>query len=80
MLQLSAALTASDATLAAKYRTAAGNILASLASPSYLVDPSTLANGMVLHGALNVPANLHDNPCIFGDYFFIEAASEYLAK
>jgi unsaturated chondroitin disaccharide hydrolase len=80
LLQLSKLIGASDPTAAATYHTAAGNILGSLASPTYLADPAQPGDGILLHGALNVPANpsIPDNSLIFGDYYFLQAINEYL--
>jgi unsaturated chondroitin disaccharide hydrolase len=81
LLQLSKLIASSDPTDAAKYHTAAGDILNSLASPTYLANPSQPGDGILLQGALNVPANpsISDNSLIFGDYYFLQAINEYLS-
>ena len=81
LLQLSKVLAATDPTDSAKYRTVAGDILNSLASPTYLANPANPGGGVLLQGALNVPANpsINDNSIIFGDYYYLEAINEYLA-
>jgi hypothetical protein len=70
----------SDPTNSAKYRNAAGAILQSLASTKYLANPMTASNGILLQGALNVPASpsINDNSIDFGDYYFVQAIDEYL--
>jgi unsaturated chondroitin disaccharide hydrolase len=79
LLQLSKLIATSDPTNSAKYRNAAAGILASLCSTTYLSNPAIAENGVLLHGALNVPANVgDDNPIDFGDYYFVEAVNEYL--
>jgi Glycosyl Hydrolase Family 88 len=80
LMQLSQAIAKSDPTNSAKYRTAAGEILASLASPGYLANPANPGDGVLLQGALNVPANpsINDSAIVFGDYYFLEAADLYL--
>jgi unsaturated chondroitin disaccharide hydrolase len=81
LLQLSKVLASTDPTDSARYRTAAGEILNSLASPTYLANPANPGGGVLLQGALNVPANpsINNNSLIFGDYYFVEAINEYLA-
>jgi unsaturated chondroitin disaccharide hydrolase len=79
LLQLSRLVATSDPTHSATYRLAAASILASLASTEYLANPATADNGVLLQGALNVPANVGDDNSInFGDYYFVEAIHEYL--
>jgi hypothetical protein len=80
LLKLSALIKTSDPVNSAKYRSAAAAILQSLASTSYLANPMTADNGVLLHGALNVPAtpSIADNSINFGDYYFTEAINEYL--
>jgi unsaturated chondroitin disaccharide hydrolase len=80
LLKLSALISTTDPTNSLKYRNAAAAILASLASTTYLANPATADNGVLLHGALNVPANpsIPDNSIDFGDYYFVEAINEYL--
>ena len=81
LLKLSKLIARSDPANASRYRSAAGAILTSLSSTTYLSDPATAQNGVLLQGALNVPANpsIADNPINFGDYYFVEAINEYLA-
>jgi unsaturated chondroitin disaccharide hydrolase len=81
LLQLSKLIATSDPVNSAKYRTAAGAILQSLASTTYLANPATADNGVLLQGALNVPANpsIADNSIDFSDYYFVEAVNEYLS-
>ena len=81
LLQLSKLIAATDPTDSAKYHTAAGDILNSLASTTYLANPANPGGGVLLQGALNVPANpsINDNSIIFGDYYYLEAINEYLA-
>jgi unsaturated chondroitin disaccharide hydrolase len=79
LLQLSSLIATTDPANSAKYRSAAGSILASLASTKYLANPITADNGVLLQGALNVPADAGDDNSInFGDYYFVEAINEYL--
>jgi len=80
LLKLSALIATSDPANSTKYRSAAGAILQSLASGKYLSNPATADNGVLMHGALNVPANpsIADNPIDFGDYYYVEAINEYL--
>ncbi len=80
LLQLSQLIARSDPTNSAKYRNAAGAILQSLASTKYLANPMTASNGILLQGALNVPASpsINDNSIDFGDYYFVQAIDEYL--
>jgi unsaturated chondroitin disaccharide hydrolase len=80
LLQLSKLIAGSDPTDAMKYHTAAGDILSSLASPTYLANPAQPGDGILLHGALNVPANpsISNSSLIFGDYYFLQAINEYL--
>jgi unsaturated chondroitin disaccharide hydrolase len=79
LLQLSKLIATTDPTNSARYRSAAGSILASLASTKYLANPITADNGVLLQGALNVPAGVgDDNSITFGDYYFVEAINEYL--
>jgi unsaturated chondroitin disaccharide hydrolase len=79
LLMLSKQIATSDPTNSARYRTAAGNILASLASPAYLANPTAAGDGVLLHAAVNVPAGITDNSATYGDYFFVQAINEYLA-
>ncbi len=80
LLQLSDAIAVSDPTDSAKYRSGAAAILASL-STNYLANPASPGDGVLLQGALNVPASpsVNDNSLIFGDYYYLQAISEYLA-
>ena len=81
LLKLSALIATSDPTNSLRYRNTAGQILGSLASTTYLANPATQDNGVLLQGALNVPANpsIPDNSIDFGDYYFVEAINEYQA-
>lgn len=82
----SAAATAADALLrlaklvdtnsAARYRSAAENILTSLSSPKYLAQ-NTSNPGILQHGARYVPKGQSDGALVFGDYFFLEAINRY---
>jgi len=80
LMQLSQQIAVSDPINSAKYRTAAGAILQSLASPTYLANPAVANNGVLLQGALNVPANpsISDNSIDFGDYYYVQAIDAYL--
>jgi unsaturated chondroitin disaccharide hydrolase len=81
LLQLSKQIAVTDPTNSAKYRAAAGQILQSLMSTTYLNNPTSAGDGVLLQGALNVPStpSLNDSSIIFGDYYFVEAVNEYLA-
>jgi unsaturated chondroitin disaccharide hydrolase len=78
LLELSELLRADGNSAAADgYRAQASGILASLASDNYLAE-GTANDGILLHGALNVPANSgRDSALIFGDYYFLEAINRY---
>jgi mannose/cellobiose epimerase-like protein (N-acyl-D-glucosamine 2-epimerase family) len=69
---------------AAKYRKAAGDTLAQLASPAYLNENVTGSGGrgILLHGAWFVPdpINNGDASVIWGDYFFLEAINKYMGS
>jgi mannose/cellobiose epimerase-like protein (N-acyl-D-glucosamine 2-epimerase family) len=70
---------------AAKYRKAAGDTLAELASPTYLNenwDGAGGSRGILLHGAWFVPDPIHngDASTIWGDYFFLEAINKYMGS
>ena len=67
-----------DAARAARYRTAAEAIIASLSSDTYLArDGSTQA--ILLHGSEDVPRGSFDTGLAFGDHYFVEALARYLA-
>ncbi len=80
LLTLSKLIAVSDPTNSARYRTAAGQILASLSTPAYLNSPAGIGDGVLLHGASNVPAGISDNSLNYGDYFFVQAINEYLGN
>ena len=82
LLQLSKLIATSDPMNSLKYRNGAAAILTSLASTTYLASPATSNNGVLVQGALNVPANpsINNNPIGFGDYYFVEAINEYLGR
>jgi hypothetical protein len=64
-----------DATHSATYRNAALNIQSSLSSPAYLGN-STTGDGVLLHGAANVPGNSGvDVSLIYGDYYFLQGCN-----
>lgn len=66
-----------DASNKTRYRTAALQIMGSLASPAYLAPTST--DGLLLHGVGHLPANQEiDVSLIYGDYFFLEAVTRFL--
>jgi hypothetical protein len=69
-----------NATSAARYRQAAADTLAQLASPAYLNENGTEGRGILLHGAWFVPEPYHngDASVIWGDYFFLEAINKYM--
>jgi len=78
LLNLSKLLATSNATAAAKYKSAASAILSSLASSAYLAPDGN--RSILLHGALNVPNTpQHDNGLIYGDYYFTEAINTFVA-
>ena len=79
LLKLSKLIATSDPANSGRYRSAAGAILASLSSPAYLNGQTAAGDGVLLHGALNVPANISDNALAYGDYYFVEAINAYLA-
>jgi unsaturated chondroitin disaccharide hydrolase len=55
------------------YRQAAGQMLASLASPAYLAKPNTNNNFMLMHSTGHLPAKSEiDVPLNYADYYFIE--------
>jgi len=80
LLELSQLIRAGgNGVLADAYRGDAKAILASLTSDAYLAE-GTVHDGVLLHGALNVPTNTGtDSSLIFGDYYFLEAANRYNA-
>jgi len=78
LLQLSQAIATSDPTNSARYRTAAGQILASLTSPAYLDNPAAPGDAILLQGASNVPAGDSDSSLTYANYFFVQAINEYL--
>ncbi|MFB0517042.1 MAG: glycoside hydrolase family 88 protein [Candidatus Neomarinimicrobiota bacterium] len=66
--------------LKAKYRNTAANILASLASKSYLAEDYNSC-GILLHGVGNHNSNSEvDVSLIYADYYFIEALLRYQAN
>lgn len=79
LLKLSKLIQASDPTNAARYRSAAGKMLGSLAN-NYLADPAQAGQSVLLQGALNVPAtpSINNTGVIFGDYYFLEGINAYL--
>jgi unsaturated chondroitin disaccharide hydrolase len=80
LLELSTLLRAGGAVAAADgYLADAKDVLGSLSSGAYLAR-GTASRGVLLHGALNVPANTGtDSSLIFGDYYFLEAINRYAA-
>jgi unsaturated chondroitin disaccharide hydrolase len=80
LLSLSKLIVTSDPVDSAKYRSAASNILAALMTSTYMNSAATSANGLLLQGTLNEPANVgDDSSIIFGDYYFLEAMNNYIA-
>jgi unsaturated chondroitin disaccharide hydrolase len=77
LVQLSTLVTGSAA---AKYKSAAEKILASLASPAYLAE-GTKSQGILLHGAQDVLHDPYGNDVSldFGDYYFMQAVNRYVA-
>lgn len=61
------------------YRDAADEILTSLVR-KYAVPPDTRAEGLLLHGASNVPGGLNDTMLPYGDYFYLEALQRARGK
>ncbi len=79
LLQLSQAIATTDPTNSARYRTAAGQILASLSTSAYLDNPAAAGDAVLLQAASNVPAGDGDASLTYGNYFFVQAINEYLA-
>jgi len=59
------------------YLQVAEKILMSLASPSYLADP-TETDGTLLHGTGTFPNQQVNTSLVYGDYYFVEALLRYL--
>ncbi|MDQ3438735.1 MAG: DNRLRE domain-containing protein [Planctomycetota bacterium] len=80
MLEMSQLLRADGSVSAADtYLAEAKATLSSLSSAAYLAQ-GTASDGVLLHGALNVPTNTgSDSSLIFGDYYFLEAINRYAA-
>ena len=75
LLELSAL--ESDATRAARYRTAALRMLDSLVSPAYFAE-GTNSPGLLLHGVGHLPAGQEiDTTLIYGDYYLLEAVLRF---
>jgi unsaturated chondroitin disaccharide hydrolase len=66
-----------DPIFAAKYQTAAKDILSSLMSPLYLSDGST-TQAILLHGTQNKNNGNFDTGLTFGDYYFLDALKKAL--
>jgi unsaturated chondroitin disaccharide hydrolase len=61
---------------ATRYEGAAENILATLASPAYLVQGTT-SSGILLHGARWVAKGETNESLSFGDYYFLDAMNRF---
>ena len=79
LLTLSKQIAAADPANSARYRAAAGRILASLSTAAYLSNPAAVGDGVLLHAASNVPLGISDNSLNYGDYFFVQAINAYLS-
>ncbi len=81
MLNLSKLIAGTDPINSARYHSAAATILASLTTSKYMNAAAAAGNGLLLHGALNVPStpSKNDSAIIFGDYYFLEAVNSYVA-
>jgi unsaturated chondroitin disaccharide hydrolase len=72
LLELSTFVAPTDSARAARYHTAALNILSSLSSTAYLGN-STTCQGILLHGSAAVPQKSGiDVSLIYGDYYFLQ--------
>ncbi|WNG62587.1 alpha-12C2-mannosidase [Archangium gephyra] len=73
----------SDPAVAQRYQSAALATLDSLASPAYLAPATTAFPGILLHGtafyktAIKPTGEDIDKSLIYGDYYFVEAASRF---
>ncbi len=79
LLQLSQAIATTDPTNSARYRTAAGQILAALTTSAYLDNPTAAGDAVLLQAASNVPAGDGNASLTYANYFFVQAINEYLA-